>query len=746
MIAKRVPNTKGTSDFARLGRYVVDAQGRIDPRTWTRTADYILDTAHEGAKVGGVRVTNCAADEPAAATLEILATQALNKRSRGDKTYHLVVSFPPGERPPLEVLHAIEDRLCEAIGLSDHQRLSAVHTDTAHLHMHIAINKVHPQTFRMVEPYYDKARLMTACEVLEVEYDLQRTNHGQTRGHQAEERQNDRNADVYEQAAGNAHHAGHAAALRQSYADGVAEAPEAETLDSVRDLSGLGLDDYAQGSQVLLQADAPGDLADGATQRNDSMRRPGDGAGSARGGGSQSVAMDGRAPDMEAHSGRESLLGWIKREAAPALEAAGNWQALHRELALHGLVIKPRAAGLVIGTQDGALAVKASQIKRSFSLDALTRRFGPFEPAAPNVVDIRAAKLYRQNPRHSSGSTPALFAEFQRARDAALKARKEGRDQLRAAHGQYVKDLATYYKRRRDVIARGPLRGLARRAAFRALALERETDLRKRRALEAQQRAAIGAQNALPVWQAWLMKQADAGDERALAALRSRERKEHQFAADWLRAGDADAAKHLVLAHLQPRTDKHGTVRYQVGDGGTVADTQDGVRVDQRTEAASFLALLLAADKYRDQALIVDGSDRFREEVARLAGAKGLEVTFQDANLEHLRRVARPAPATPVSGTALDTFVQARNAQRQKVPNILPHRAWRASDAGASVYQGRRKLADGTEALLLERSGEMLVLPASAAQAAKASTWSMGSAINVDGQGRLTTPASRRRR
>ena len=70
--------------------------------------------------------------------------KALNVRAKGDKTYHLVVSFPPGEHPTADQLRDIEDELCAAIGLADHQRISAVHTDTDHLHIHVAISKIHP--------------------------------------------------------------------------------------------------------------------------------------------------------------------------------------------------------------------------------------------------------------------------------------------------------------------------------------------------------------------------------------------------------------------------------------------------------------------------------------------------------------------------------------------------------------------------------------------------------------------------
>ena len=109
---------------------------------------------------------------------EIIATQEQNTRLKSDKSYHLVISFPPGEQPTREQIEDIEDRAVAAIGLTEHQRISAVHQNTDCWHLHIAINKVHPKTHRNVEPYYDKLRLQEVCVELEIKHGLTRTNHG----------------------------------------------------------------------------------------------------------------------------------------------------------------------------------------------------------------------------------------------------------------------------------------------------------------------------------------------------------------------------------------------------------------------------------------------------------------------------------------------------------------------------------------------------------------------------------------
>ncbi len=159
MIAKHVPmRSLGKSDFAGLVNYVTDAQSK----------DH---------RLGQVQITNCDAVSVQDAITEVLATQHTNTRAKGDKTYHLIVSFRAGEQPSADTLRAIEERICAGLGYGEHQRVSAVHNDTDNLHIHIAINKIHPTRHTMHEPYYSHRALAELCTALERDYGLERDNH-----------------------------------------------------------------------------------------------------------------------------------------------------------------------------------------------------------------------------------------------------------------------------------------------------------------------------------------------------------------------------------------------------------------------------------------------------------------------------------------------------------------------------------------------------------------------------------------
>src|SRR5690606_16877969 len=121
--------------------------------------------------------TNCAAATVPAAIEEILATQHMNTRAKGDKTYHLIVSFRAGEQPDEATLKAIEERICSGPGYGEHQRVSAVHNDTDHLHIHIAINKIHPTRNTMHDPFQAYRTLGELCSILEQDYGLEQDNH-----------------------------------------------------------------------------------------------------------------------------------------------------------------------------------------------------------------------------------------------------------------------------------------------------------------------------------------------------------------------------------------------------------------------------------------------------------------------------------------------------------------------------------------------------------------------------------------
>ena len=171
---------------AKAGRGTCDPQRHVPMRSLGKSdfaglASYITDAQSKEHRLGEVRLTNCHASMVGDAITEVLATQHGNTRATSDKTYHLLVSFPPGENPGAEVLHQIEDRVCAALGYDGHQRISSVHNDTDHLHVHIAINKIHPVRHTMHEPFLAYRTMAEVAVKLEDEFGLQQVNHGDRR-------------------------------------------------------------------------------------------------------------------------------------------------------------------------------------------------------------------------------------------------------------------------------------------------------------------------------------------------------------------------------------------------------------------------------------------------------------------------------------------------------------------------------------------------------------------------------------
>jgi hypothetical protein len=101
------------------------------------------------------------------------AVQAQNTRAGKDRTYHLVISLHPEDRSldRKELRHVVE-HLVDVLGFSEHQYIAARHSDKDHEHIHVAINKIHPGSFRIHSPAWDHQKLFTAGRALEAELGL----------------------------------------------------------------------------------------------------------------------------------------------------------------------------------------------------------------------------------------------------------------------------------------------------------------------------------------------------------------------------------------------------------------------------------------------------------------------------------------------------------------------------------------------------------------------------------------------
>ena len=159
MIAKQIHKKDSVkSNIARLVKYCEDAQGKT-------------------SRVGETWCVNCGTDDPEVAAKVMEMTQLMNTRAKGDKTYHLMISFRAGEAPDREQMEEIEREMCEALGYGAHQRVAVVHKDTDNWHIHVAINRVNPVTHRKLDPRNDYDILANKCRELERRFFLERDRH-----------------------------------------------------------------------------------------------------------------------------------------------------------------------------------------------------------------------------------------------------------------------------------------------------------------------------------------------------------------------------------------------------------------------------------------------------------------------------------------------------------------------------------------------------------------------------------------
>ena len=492
---------------------------------------YLTDPQDKSERISQIKVSNCYSDDQIAALIEIQNTQEMNKRAKSDKTCHLVLSFPEGERLSLSDLNAIEERFCDVLGFNGHQRISVVHDDTNNLHMHIAINKIHPRTLTIHNPYYDFIKVAKLCEQIEQEYGLTTVNH--------------------------------------------------ETV---------------------------GDKASRVAQ------------------------------EIEARTGVESLLGWIKRECLDELKQSGNWQDLHQVLVRHGLEIKERGNGFVLVANSG-VAVKASSVDRSLSKRNLIQRLGAFIPGEHSAKSSQQnARQYQPRPLQNRIDTSKLYARYQQEQANCARQRSSQWAILRQNRDQLIERTKREAKLKRNIIKSIKAGRLAKKALYATAHQQFKTTIAVIKSDYQKAYQSSKARHSRMGWLDWLTFEAKNGNAEALAVLRSR--RVGQFQGNQVSAKqshDGSGGDSHFKDGLVESISKIGTVTYKAGST-TIRDDGKRLIVLPDTSSDALRDILQVAMKKYGSHLAINGTKSFCLEIAEVAAQNQMHVTFDDKRLEQYRQ------------------------------------------------------------------------------------------------------------
>lgn len=139
MLAKVAPLS---NDFHALARYLVRGKPGTTP---------------DPRRVAWILTQNLPSDDPDLAATYMAATAQNSSRTK-NATYHLMIAWQEQETPSADLMQTVALRSLELAGLVEHQALIMGHGDKPHPHLHILLNRIHPETGRAWKTAHDFAR------------------------------------------------------------------------------------------------------------------------------------------------------------------------------------------------------------------------------------------------------------------------------------------------------------------------------------------------------------------------------------------------------------------------------------------------------------------------------------------------------------------------------------------------------------------------------------------------------------
>ena len=155
MIAKKIPNSKKSSTKSARGsglaKYITEPErvNQIEKCVYSEAVNFISTDLQSQA-----------------AEMVALSQEAVKSK---DPIDHWVLSWKANERPTPQQASEAAAIFIKQCGLEDHQYIIGLHDDTENMHLHIAVNRVHPDTCKVakINKGFDKEAAHQAIAIIE---------------------------------------------------------------------------------------------------------------------------------------------------------------------------------------------------------------------------------------------------------------------------------------------------------------------------------------------------------------------------------------------------------------------------------------------------------------------------------------------------------------------------------------------------------------------------------------------------
>lgn len=405
------------------------AAGRSKANNIGDLTDYIVDPKSTGSdeKVlyAGARGFITHTHRGRQAEMIALAMEAV--RSVAPVT-HWVLSWREGEIPtPKQVEEAVSIFLNEQ-GLSEHQAIYALHQDTDNIHLHMAVNRVHPDELKMVKANGGFDREATSRALARIEHVQGWHPEKNARYKVLQNGMLARTNPIGDAipdpgwSAVQALQKKHIEERKQLYVSQIGKATGEQKAERKT------LSERQKTEHVALRGMLPPSRASDDAE----------------------PSISTKARDGENRTGEKSAERTAVDVAGPILRAATSWGQLHRELAAVGCRFEKKGSGAVVFVGD--VPVKAAKACRKSSMGKLEKRLGAYEPAPVGL------ELAQRQPEPVKADTPR-WDEYQGAKRQHEDQRKREQTAIKQRHEAEWQDVRDRHRARREELLSGDWRG-----------------------------------------------------------------------------------------------------------------------------------------------------------------------------------------------------------------------------------------------------------------------------------------------